>query len=92
MINPATIEMVMWVMNCPGVAAGKDSRGYWFQPIRVHGQWRITAGCRNFSVEDARRHWGPDGVSDRSDCLALVEKCVEIIEKSELGMSEANGL
>jgi len=35
---------------------------------------RIRAGCRDFTVAEARAHWGPGGASDRPDCLALVEK------------------
>ena len=66
---------VVRVDNCPGLAA-KDSRGYSFAIAKIRGQWRIIAGCQNFSFEDARRHWGRDGASDRPDCLALVEKLI----------------
>jgi hypothetical protein len=50
---------------------GVDSRGYLFESTKVRGQWRIVAGCRNFSITDARKHWGRGGPSDRPDCLAL---------------------
>jgi hypothetical protein len=69
----------VWLDNCPGVSAGKDSRGYWFAPVKARGRWRIIAGCRNYSIAEARAHWGPSGESDRPDCLALVEKCVAMI-------------
>lgn len=64
---------VVWVDNCPGLTAGKDSRGYAFLAARIRNQWRILAGCRNFSIDEARKHWGPGGRSDRPDCLALVQ-------------------
>ena len=54
--------------------AGVDSRGYAFEGIIVRDQWRVMAGCHNFSIEDARKHWGPGGHSDRKDCLSFVEK------------------
>lgn len=64
----------VWVENNPGLTAGKDSRGYEFHGVNICGQWRVVAGCRNFSLDEARKHWGPGGYSDRADCLALVEK------------------
>src|SRR5258707_1116829 len=52
---PAATDV--WVYNCPGLAAlpdliiaGKDSRDYQFFGIKLRGQWRICAGCRNFSL------------------------------------------
>ena len=73
------------VDNCPGllVRAGKDRRGYEFTALKLRGQWRIMAGCRNFSLPDARRHWGHGGASDRPECLALVEKLAAEIERIE---------
>ena len=58
----------------PHFEAGRDSRGYDFSAVKLHGQWRIIAGCRNFCLSDARKHWGSGGRSDRPDCAALVEK------------------
>ena len=60
------------------IPAGVDVRGYWFAAIRQGGEWRIRAGCRDFSVEEALSHWGPGGESDRPDCLALVEKIKDL--------------
>jgi hypothetical protein len=51
----------IWAENNPGLTAlgaGKDSRGYLFSAVKICGAWRIVAGCRNFSVADARKHWG----------------------------------
>ena len=70
---------VVWVENCAGlkallIEAGNDSRGYNFIGILLYDQWFVSAGCHFLSIADARRHWGKGGVSDRPDCLALVEK------------------
>ncbi|HEX5321469.1 MAG TPA: hypothetical protein VFW46_20085 [Stellaceae bacterium] len=83
--NPAAATTV-WVWNCPGLTtlnAGPDSRGYQFVAGRVRHQWRILAGCRNFSIDDARRHWGPGGPSDRPDCLRMVERLADEIATLE---------
>jgi hypothetical protein len=55
------------------IYAGNDSRGYIFEGIAIADQWRVIAGCRDFSIADALAHWGPNGASDRPDCLALVK-------------------
>jgi hypothetical protein len=60
---------------------GVDSRGYLFEGTGVCGQWRVTVGSRDFSIVDARLHWGPGGPVDRPDCLALVEKIAAEIER-----------
>ena len=66
------------------LAVGCDNRGFLFEGMRIRGQWRVVAGCRNFSIEDARKHWGKDGWSDRPDCLALVEKIAALIREDEV--------
>ena len=63
------------------IDGGKDSRGYYFTGMLVAGKWRIRAGCRDFSLEKAREHWGACGESDRPDCLALVKKIAAEIER-----------
>ena len=55
------------------ISAGKDRRGYWFAALRIAGVWRVRAGCRDFSMDQALAHWGSGGQSDKPDCLALVE-------------------
>jgi len=62
------------IKNEPYIFGGIDSRGYLFEAVLVRDQWRVIAGCRNYSIADARKHWGPGGESDRPDCLAFVEK------------------
>ena len=76
---------VVRVHNCPGLAAlpefiegGMDSRNFHFFGIKLRGQWRVCAGCRNLSLVEACRHW-----SDRPDCLGLVKKIAGLIEASE---------
>ncbi len=64
------------------IDVGKDSRDYEFTGIKLRGQWRVIAGCRNKSIPDARKHWGPGGPSDRADCLALVEKIADYAAKN----------
>ncbi len=80
------------VYNCPGlviVRVGADSRSYEFAGIKVRSAWFVKAGCRFFSLEAARRHWGPGGDSDRPDCLALVEKIATAAAHLDAAKSEA---
>ena len=45
----------------------QDMRGYSFpHAIQTDNGWRIRAGCRDFSIEDAREHWGVEYEGDRS--------------------------
>ncbi len=44
----------------------QDTRGYSFaHAIETDEGWRIRAGCRDFSIEDAREHWGAGYKGDR---------------------------
>jgi hypothetical protein len=44
----------------------QDARGYSFAHAnQTDGGWRIRAGCRNFSIAEAREHWGPGYCGDR---------------------------
>ena len=73
----------VYLDTLPGITvpyAGMDSRGCQFFVIRMRNEWRIIAGCRNFSFDEARKHWGPGGTSDRPDCLALVEKLIASVQ------------
>jgi hypothetical protein len=62
------------------IRAGRDSRRHEFYGVRLANGWRVIAGCRNLSIQDARAHWGAGGKSDRPDCLALVEKIAAQLE------------
>ena len=47
------------------VDLGHDPRGYHFRAVRFAHGWQITAGCRNFTVEEALAHWAnnPDALT-----------------------------
>ena len=47
---------------------GLDHRGYHFRAVSTETGPRITAGCRDFTVEEARDHW-----AHNPDALARVE-------------------
>jgi hypothetical protein len=65
------------------IHGGMDSRGYHFFGLPLGGEYRIFAGCRNFTLEEALAHWGPGGPSDRPNCLALVQKIIAEIKMKE---------
>jgi hypothetical protein len=75
----------VWVENNPGLTAlpwlapgGKDSRGYEANGIKIRGEWRIIGGCRNFTIDQARKHW-----RNNPEALAIVEKIVSGISECE---------
>jgi hypothetical protein len=47
-----------------------DRRRYTWLAIAENGEWRIRAGCRSFSIKEAREHWlsddyaGPESVKE----------------------------
>jgi len=43
-----------------------DPRGW--RPVAIwHGDhWRVYSGCRDYTIADARKHWGPKYTGDRS--------------------------
>ena len=44
----------------------QDMRGYSFaHAIETDRGWRIRAGCRDFSIDEARAHWGDSYKGDR---------------------------
>lgn len=76
------------VSNCPGlvdgphvIVGGFDDRKYQFLGLLKGGDWLVVAGCRNFTLAQARRHWAVGGPSDRADCRALVEKIAAEIKR-----------
>ena len=43
-----------------------DMRGYSFaHAVLCGGEWRIRAGCRDFTIPEAREHWGDRYEGDR---------------------------
>jgi len=65
------------------IHGGEDRRRYYFFGLQQQGKYRIFAGCRNYTPEQALAHWGPGGPSDRPDCLALVQKIIAEIKTKE---------
>lgn len=55
--------------------AGEDLRGYLFSALRLASGIRVIAGCRNFSVAEARAHWSK-GTEQRD----LAEKAIKMAE------------
>jgi len=44
----------------------QDQRGYSFpHAVECDGVWRIRAGCRDFTVAEAREHWGASYTGER---------------------------
>ncbi len=44
----------------------QDMRGYAFpHTIETDKGWRVRAGCRDFSIEEAKAHWGENYEGDR---------------------------
>jgi len=44
----------------------QDPRGYLFpHAVKSYGGWRIRAGCRDFTIPEARSHWGERYGGDR---------------------------
>ena len=62
---------------------GSDSRCYGFMRHLQAGDYRVRAGCRNFSIAEARAHWGAGGESNRPDCFAIVEAIAASITEME---------
>jgi hypothetical protein len=81
-----TVGGSLYLSGCTGLTniyrAGLDSRGYEFFGARLSNGPRVLAGCRNYSVGEARAHWGPGRVSNRGDCLALVERIAAYFTKA----------
>ena len=51
------------------VDLGRDIRGYHFRAVAFPLGWQITAGCRNFTIDEALAHWRK---AHNEDALARV--------------------
>ena len=51
------------------VDLGTDKRSYHFRAVAFPDGWHITAGCRNFTVKEAVKHWR---ATRNKDALARV--------------------
>jgi hypothetical protein len=58
----------------------QDYRGYMHpHAIETASGWRIRAGCRDFSIDEAKRHWGLEygGDRDQGDMYLYAVKWLE---------------
>ena len=63
----------------------QDLRGYSFtHAIQTNEGWRIRAGCRDFSIEEAKAHWG-ESYDDR-EIGDMYLYAVEWLEKKLAGL------
>ena len=60
----------------PRFDGGTDRRGYQFHGARLRNGWRVLAGCRNFSPDEALAHW-----RNNPECLALANEVIEAVEQ-----------
>jgi hypothetical protein len=51
---------------------GVDPRGYHFFAVEHADGWRISAGCRWFTVDEAAAHWTKRGNKDALARVAIV--------------------
>ena len=51
------------------VDLGRDIRGYHFRAVAFPLGWQITAGCRDFTIDEALAHWRE---AHNEDALARV--------------------
>ena len=61
------------------IRAGRRLDGYAFDAWCADGVITITAGCRTFSLDEARAHWGSPTYRDR----ALGEESLLFVEMTE---------
>jgi hypothetical protein len=63
-LGGASLSRTMGIID-----GGQDSRGYRFLAIRQHDvPYRILAGCRWFTREEAREHWFNDYHASNAEC------------------------
>ncbi len=60
-----------WAMGV--IDAGTNHRGYRFLGVRHDDGWRVAAGCRWFTVAEARAHWRRKGNQDALLRVAVIE-------------------
>lgn len=64
------------------IDAGQDSRGYRFVGWLHEGVVQIRAGCRNFTLDEGRKHWANrHGPTLRAECLAKLD-LIEAVAKA----------
>ena len=63
---------------------GQCQRGYAFL-LRMHDEPRIQAGCRDFTLDEARAHWSEAHADDpilRAHCLGMIATAEAIVAAS----------
>ena len=55
------------------VCLGTDQRGYHFYAVQWDDGWRISAGCRWFTLAEAKAHWEAKGNNDALARLAILD-------------------
>jgi uncharacterized protein YjbI with pentapeptide repeats len=60
--------------GCTGIIdAGTDPRGYRFVGVKqADGTWQVKAGCRWFTLDEAREHWGDKSNDDALDRVEVI--------------------
>lgn len=73
-----------WAVGILGkiIDGGIRSDGHRFLLTKTEpGSWRVRAGCRDLSLDDAYLHWNdsrPDGDKIKEETLAIIEHMVKI--------------
>lgn len=60
------------------IDAGQDERGYRFVAVPHDDGIRIAAGCRWFTLQEAREHWDGNRRETHAECRARVEMLAQI--------------
>lgn len=63
------------------IDAGQDIRGYRFVGIPYDDGIRIAAGCRWFTLAEAREHWAGDDRPSNAECRERVEMIARIARR-----------
>jgi hypothetical protein len=85
-----TCGCLPWVPNAKLagriIDGGIRADGYRFLLTRTEpGEWRVKAGCRNFTLAEAREHWGASyGRTELgAEALAIIDHMVALAELRE---------
>ena len=63
------------------IRLGYDMRGYLFMLNNVDGEISIVAGCRNFSMPEARAHWGDDYDNSSNENKLLISIILDTADR-----------
>ncbi len=68
----ASLRGAMIYGHSSALCLGTDPRGYVFLAVRHEGGWMIAAGCRWFTLAQAREHWMVKNNRDALARLAII--------------------